>query len=162
MRGHSWRRAPAPKFALALHDLPTCRSPAANDVFRCMNVHLLKPQFALRELFDEVVELAPDAREAKIASLDLPPAVGVRLRAMVVFDDLVELTPDQRHARLEALNLSEAVRARLEAMLVADTRAPALLKASQPKRSGTCATTPTKCSASPSSGPASAISACSN
>ena len=95
-----------------------------------MNVHLLKPQFALRELFDEVVELAPDAREAKIASLDLPPAVGVRLRAMVVFDDLVELTPDQRHARLEALNLSEAVRARLEAMLVADTRAPALLKAS--------------------------------
>ncbi len=95
-----------------------------------MNVQLLKPQFALRELFDEVVELAPEAREAKIASLDLPPAIGARLQAMVVFDDLVELTPEQRNARIAALNLSEAVRARLDAMLVADTRAPALLKAS--------------------------------
>ncbi len=95
-----------------------------------MNVQLLKPQFALRELFDEVVELAPEAREAKIAQLGLPAAVGVRLRAMVVFDDLVELPPEQRQARIAELNLSDAVRARLDAMLVADTRAPALLKAS--------------------------------
>ena len=95
-----------------------------------MNVQLLKPRFALRELFDEVVELAPDAREAKIAALDLPPAIGVRLRAMVVFDELVELPPGQRQARIEALGLPESVRARLDAMLVADTRAPALLKAS--------------------------------
>jgi len=95
-----------------------------------MSVQLLKPRLALRELFDEVVELPPEAREAKIASMDLPPAIGVRLQAMVVFDDLVELSPAQRHARIAALNLSEAVRARLEAMLVADTRAPALLKAS--------------------------------
>ena len=56
-----------------------------------MSVQLLKPHFALRELFDEVVELAPAAREAKIADLDLPPAIRVRLQAMVVFDDLVEL-----------------------------------------------------------------------
>ena len=95
-----------------------------------MSVQLLKPRFALRELFDEVVELAPEAREAKIAELDLPPAIGVRLKAMVVFDDLVELSPEQRQTRIAALNLSEPVRTRLDAMLIADTRAPALLKAS--------------------------------
>jgi len=95
-----------------------------------MSVQLLKPRFALRELFDEVVELAPEAREAKIAEWDLPPAIGVRLKAMVVFDDLVELSPEQRQARIAALDLSEAVRVRLDAMLVADTRAPALLRAS--------------------------------
>jgi hypothetical protein len=60
----------------ARHQLTFCR----------MTVQLLKPRFALRELFDEVVELAPEAREAKIA-MDLPPAIGVRLQAMVVFDD---------------------------------------------------------------------------
>jgi serine/threonine-protein kinase len=95
-----------------------------------MSVQLLKPRFALRELFDEVVDLAPAAREAKIAEMDLPPAIRIRLQAMVVFDDLVELTPEQRQARIAELDLPEAVRARLEAMLVADTRAPALLKAS--------------------------------
>jgi len=95
-----------------------------------MSVQHLRPRLALRELFDEVVDLAPAAREAKIAEMDLPPAVRIRLQAMVVFDDLVELTPEQRQARIAELDLPEAVRARLEAMLVADTRAPALLKAS--------------------------------
>ncbi|HSE13315.1 MAG TPA: tetratricopeptide repeat protein [Rudaea sp.] len=95
-----------------------------------MTVQLLKPRFALRELFDEVVELPPEVREAKIASLDLPPALGVRLQAMVVFDELVELAPELRPARIAELNLPEAVRSRLQAMLAADTKAPALLKAS--------------------------------
>jgi len=95
-----------------------------------MAVRLLKPRFALRQLFDEVVELAPEVREEEIASLDLPPAIGLRLQAMVVFDDLVERAPEQRQARIAELDLPEQVRARLDAMLAADTQAPVLLKAS--------------------------------
>jgi hypothetical protein len=97
-----------------------------------MSVHPLRPNQALRELFDQVVELSPEVREARIASLDLPTALSVRLQAMVVFDEIVELAPALRKARIAELDLPDAVRARLHAMLAADTTARTLVKASRP------------------------------
>ena len=97
-----------------------------------MSVHPLRPRHALRELFDEVVELSPEVREARIAALDLPTAMSVRLQAMVVFDEIVELAPALRKARVAELDLPDAVRARLHAMLAADTTARTLVKASRP------------------------------
>src|SRR6516225_4359197 len=49
---------------------------------------------ALRELFDSLIELPPDIREAKIVGLGLPAALGDRLRAMIVFDEIVALAPE--------------------------------------------------------------------
>jgi len=92
-----------------------------------MSVIPLRPRHTLRELFDDIIELAPDEREAKIAALALPRALATRLRAMVAFDELTVLAPDQRSARL--LGLPADVRPQVEAMLAADTRPPLLLKA---------------------------------
>ena len=50
----------------------------------------LPPQVSkvsLRELFDEIVELAPDARAARMATLDLPGDARAQLHAMLVFDE---------------------------------------------------------------------------
>ena len=90
---------------------------------------LQAPGPALRELFDTLIELPPDIREAKIVALDLPPALGDRLRAMIVFDDVVALPPEQRGPRVAALDLPEGVHARVCAMLSADATAPVLVKA---------------------------------
>jgi eukaryotic-like serine/threonine-protein kinase len=84
-------------------------------------------QRALRGLFDEVIELAPEVRDARIDALDLPDEVAVRLRAMVVFDEMIDLAPEPRAARMRAL--PDAVRQRVQSMLAADTRAPIVSKA---------------------------------
>ena len=94
-----------------------------------MSVHLLKQPLPLRELFDAVVDLAPELRATRIAQMDLPEGLGVRLQAMVVFDDLSQLDPALRGGRLAALELPRPVRARVEEMLAADASAPSLLHA---------------------------------
>ena len=99
------------------------------NVLRRMPVTPFKQRFALRELFDEILELAPELREARIAALQLPAELAVRLRAMVIFDELSALPAALRPARLAVLDPPPDVRARLEAMLSADGRAPALLQA---------------------------------
>ena len=92
----------------------------------------LPPQVSkvsLRELFDEIVELAPDARAARMATLDLPGDARAQLHAMLVFDELVGLAPDMRDVKLASLDLSDAIRARLQSMLATDARVPDLLQA---------------------------------
>ena len=105
------------------------RNRPAIDVLRGMPVTPFKPRVGLRELFDEIIDLDPAQREAKIAAMQLSPDLGVRLRAMVIFDDLACLPAELRAERLAALDPPVEVRARLDAMLSADSKAPALLKA---------------------------------
>ena len=82
----------------------------------------------LRALFDEVIELDPADRDARIAALHLDDDARARLRAMIVFDELIDLPADQRAERLAAQRLEPAVVERVRAMLGAHQRGPDLLR----------------------------------
>jgi serine/threonine-protein kinase len=90
-----------------------------------------KFEFTLRELFDEVMDLAPPLRQERIAALDLPRDLRTRLQAMVAFDEIVDLTPTRRDASLAGLDarLSDKVRAMLGSE--GDVPAPAALALGQ-------------------------------
>lgn len=72
---------------------------------------------SLRGLFEQIVEAPPDLRQARIAALDLPPTLRIRLQAMVAFDESAAPTADVRDPRLAELNvrLTEKVRSILGA-----------------------------------------------
>ncbi len=89
----------------------------------------LTSQISLRILFDKMVELAPDLREAQISALDLPEEIVIRLRMMLIFDDLIALTPERRETHLSSLDVPEEERARMRTMLVSDSTVPAVMRA---------------------------------
>jgi serine/threonine protein kinase len=84
---------------------------------------------SLREPFEELIELAPELRIARLAALDLTDEMRVRLQAMVAFDELIALPPGDHEARLASQDLPEAVRVLLHTMLKTDSRIPASLHA---------------------------------
>jgi serine/threonine protein kinase/tetratricopeptide (TPR) repeat protein len=77
---------------------------------------------SLREPFEELIELAPELRIARLAALDLTDETRVRLQAMLVFDEFVALVPGEREARMVAQDLPESERTLLHAMLKTDSR----------------------------------------
>jgi eukaryotic-like serine/threonine-protein kinase len=85
---------------------------------------------SLRDLFDELIDLTPEQRDVRFASLKLPDAAYEQLRAMLVFDELITLEAEQREAHLRGLDLSPSERAQLQAMLDTDTAVPGFLRAS--------------------------------
>jgi eukaryotic-like serine/threonine-protein kinase len=95
-------------------------------------------EITLRHLFDEIVELPPSLREAKIGALDIGEAARANLRMMVAFDELIRIPPDQRDDELANLTLTDADRVRLKHMLATDARVPELLQttAQTPARLG--------------------------
>ena len=80
----------------------------------------------LRKLFDEVIELPPTDRCAKIATFELPESLSIRLEAMVAFNELLGCPPESREERMRVLGLSERARARVHSMLAGESHVPAL------------------------------------
>ncbi|HEY0725125.1 MAG TPA: serine/threonine-protein kinase, partial [Pyrinomonadaceae bacterium] len=80
------------------------------------------PEIALRALFEELSEIAPEQRRARFESLSLPEEIRTSLEAMLTFDELTELAPESCDARIEALKLSEEVSLRVRTMLASHHR----------------------------------------
>ena len=80
------------------------------------------PELALRALFEELSEIAPEQRRARFESLGLPEEIRTSLEAMLTFDELTELAPESCDARIEALKLPEEVSLRVRTMLASHHR----------------------------------------
>ena len=85
------------------------------------------PPSGLRAFFDELVELAPPQRAARLARLELTYDANVQLQAMLAFDDVAALAAEQAMARIAALDLPPAVAERVLKMLARDRSMPAQL-----------------------------------
>jgi serine/threonine-protein kinase len=95
-----------------------------------LSVEEATPRSRLRELFDALVELGPEQRQARIAELDLTDELRVQLESMLAFDEVIELAPAERAGHLESLDLPQPVNARLRMMLAADSSVPAAVRGS--------------------------------
>jgi Serine/threonine protein kinase len=89
----------------------------------------VRAEVSLRQLFDEIVDLPLDLREAAIIALNLPEEIRANLCTMVTFDELIQYAPEQRAQALANLNMTDSDRIRMQHMLATDASVPGLLQA---------------------------------
>lgn len=83
---------------------------------------------SLRNHFEELVDLQPDERAARLTELQLSYEDATILAGMLVFDQLSTLPESLRASELDEMVLSPAVANKVRGMLLADGIAPALLR----------------------------------
>ena len=121
MRAHSSAR-----------DRPAEEASGANRVVLTVATMAVEPLTChsdLRRLFDHVVDLPPDRREAAIAALDVADETRAQLRMMARFDELIDEPSESREAKLSSWGIAPSECAQLALMLSSHAKVPALLQA---------------------------------
>jgi len=83
---------------------------------------------SLRNHFEELVDLHPEARSARMKELRLSTQDAIVLAGMLAFDQLSTLPESLRASELDAMALSPAITDKVRGMLHADGVAPILLR----------------------------------